>query len=84
MSEPLEDIPQAASVSPWNRPMVCTTIGLVGNIALSAGKLVFGLLAGSAALVADGFHSLADVLSDPMDTTASKPWAPPWWPSSCF
>jgi cation diffusion facilitator family transporter len=64
MSEPLEDIPQAASVSPWNRPMVCTTIGLVGNIALSAGKLVFGLLAGSAALVADGFHSLADVLSD--------------------
>jgi cation diffusion facilitator family transporter len=38
--------------------------GLVGNILLSAGKLTFGVLAGSAALVADGFHSLADVLSD--------------------
>jgi cation diffusion facilitator family transporter len=44
--------------------MVCTAVGLAGNIALSAGKLIFGLLAGSAALVADGFHSLADVLSD--------------------
>jgi cation diffusion facilitator family transporter len=44
--------------------MVCTTIGLVGNMLLSGGKLAFGVLAGSAALVADGFHSLADVLSD--------------------
>lgn len=48
----------------WYRPVVCTTAGLFGNIALSAGKLAFGVLAGSAALVADGFHSLADVLSD--------------------
>jgi len=48
----------------WYRPVVCTTAGLVGNILLSAGKLAFGVLAGSAALVADGFHSLADVLSD--------------------
>lgn len=48
----------------WLRPMVCTTLGLVGNILLSAGKLAFGTFAGSAALVADGFHSLADVLSD--------------------
>ena len=46
------------------RPMVCTTVGLFGNILLSGGKLAFGVLAGSAALVADGFHSLADVLSD--------------------
>ena len=44
--------------------MVCTTVGLVGNMLLSGGKLAFGVLAGSAALVADGFHSLADVLSD--------------------
>ncbi len=48
----------------WYRPVVCTTTGLVGNVLLSAGKLFFGVLAGSAALVADGFHSLADVLSD--------------------
>lgn len=48
----------------WQRPMVCTAVGLVGNALLSVGKLVFGVLAGSAALIADGFHSLADVLSD--------------------
>ncbi len=48
----------------WHRPVVCTTTGLLGNILLSAGKLGFGILAGSAALVADGFHSFADVLSD--------------------
>ncbi|MEN8007184.1 MAG: cation diffusion facilitator family transporter [Candidatus Krumholzibacteriota bacterium] len=53
-----------ARTSPWTRPMVCTSVGLVGNILLSVGKLAFGMIAGSAALVADGFHSLADVLSD--------------------
>ena len=51
-------------VSPWVSPMVCTTIGLIGNILLSGGKLAFGMAAGSSALVADGFHSLADVLGD--------------------
>ncbi len=55
---------QTPRSSPWTRPMVCTSVGLVGNILLSGGKLAFGLIAGSAALVADGFHSLADVLSD--------------------
>ena len=64
MSGQPEEARPAAGVAPWLRPMVCTTIGLVGNILLSAGKLAFGVLAGSAALVADGFHSLADVLSD--------------------
>lgn len=46
------------------RPLVCTTLGLVANILLTVAKVAVGLLAGSAALVADGFHSLADVLSD--------------------
>jgi cation diffusion facilitator family transporter len=46
------------------RPVVCTWIGLVGNTLLSATKILVGMLAGSAALVADGYHSLADVLSD--------------------
>ncbi len=45
-------------------PVGCTTVGMAGNIGLSAGKIVFGLTAGSTALIADGFHSLADVLSD--------------------
>lgn len=46
------------------RPLVCTWVGLFGNAVLSAGKIIVGMLAGSAALVADGYHSLADVLSD--------------------
>ncbi len=53
-----------AGGSVWFRPFFCTTIGLVGNAVLSAGKILVGILAGSAALVADGYHSLADVLSD--------------------
>ena len=48
----------------WLSPLVCTITGLVGNFVLTVGKLVVGMLAGSAALVADGFHSLSDVLSD--------------------
>ena len=48
----------------WDDPLVCTAVGLVGNTVLTVGKIVFGTVAGSAALVADGFHSLADVLSD--------------------
>ncbi len=46
------------------QPMICTWFGLGGNILLSAGKIIVGMFAGSAALIADGYHSLADVLSD--------------------
>lgn len=46
------------------RPVFCTWVGLVGNALLSAGKILVGMMTGSAALVADGYHSLADVLSD--------------------
>ena len=48
----------------WMRPVICTMAGLIGNALLSGGKLIIGFWAGSVALVADGFHSLADVLSD--------------------
>lgn len=44
--------------------MVCTWIGLVGNSLLAAAKIVIGYVGASAALIADGYHSLADVLSD--------------------
>ena len=53
-----------AAVPRWREPVFCTGVGLVGNIALAGVKLSVGLLAGSAALVADGFHSFSDVLSD--------------------
>lgn len=41
-----------------------TYIGLVLNVALSALKIVIGLLAASLALVADGIHSLSDMVTD--------------------
>ncbi len=46
------------------RPVVCTAVGMVGNVLLTVGKIGIGLLAHSASLVADGFHSLADLLGD--------------------
>lgn len=41
-----------------------TNLGIVGNIVLSAIKLVVGFSAGSLALIADGFHSLSDMATD--------------------
>lgn len=38
--------------------------GLIVNIFLAAGQLVIGVLSHSAALEADGFHTLSDLLSD--------------------
>jgi cation diffusion facilitator family transporter len=37
---------------------------MVGNVILAVGKIVAGILAQSASLVADGFHSFADLASD--------------------
>jgi len=37
---------------------------MVGNAVLAGGKIAVGLLASSASLVADGFHSLADLAGD--------------------
>jgi cation diffusion facilitator family transporter len=41
-----------------------TSLGIGGNIVLSAIKVGFGLFAGSIALVADGIHSLSDMVTD--------------------
>jgi len=46
------------------RATECTVVGMVANLLLTAGKLGVGFVAGSAALVADGVHSFADVVSD--------------------
>ncbi len=69
MSSPIKELnsnPGGAekAVPRLMQPMFCTWLGLAGNILLSAGKIFVGLMAGSAALVADGYHSLADVLGD--------------------
>lgn len=41
-----------------------TQVGTVWDFVLTVGKLIIGLLTNSAALVAEGFHSLADLLFD--------------------
>ncbi len=46
------------------RPTECTLVGMIGNVALTAAKIIVGFLFRSAALVADGVHSFADVVSD--------------------
>ncbi|MEK7989523.1 MAG: cation diffusion facilitator family transporter [Thiotrichaceae bacterium] len=49
-----------------------TLIGVVGNILLSIIKLVFGWLGNSQALIADGIHSLSDLISDAVVLVAAK------------
>ena len=41
-----------------------TNLGIVANIVLSAVKVVVGILVGSIALIADGIHSLSDMVTD--------------------
>lgn len=41
-----------------------TNLGIVVNIVLSGIKIAVGLLSGSLALIADGLHSLSDLLTD--------------------
>ena len=41
-----------------------TLVGAVINLVLAAGKIFFGFVAQSQALIADGIHSLSDLFSD--------------------
>jgi len=47
-------------------------LGAVVNLLLAIVKLLVGLLAHSSALIADGFHSLSDLISDGMVYLAAK------------
>ena len=49
-----------------------TWLGLAKNISLCAGKAVIGVQSNSAALVADAFHSLSDMVSDAVAMVALK------------
>lgn len=49
-----------------------TLVGAVINLLLSIGKIVIGVIGGSPALVADGIHSLSDLLTDIMVVWAAK------------
>ncbi|MFH1842249.1 MAG: cation diffusion facilitator family transporter [bacterium] len=61
---PLETDRIPDSDNRWLRPVTCTVVGMLGNCLLCASKIVVGLLANSTSLVADGFHSLSDLISD--------------------
>ncbi len=54
----------AASNSESARITRITRIGMAGNVVLAAIKLAVGFLVGSISLVADGFHSLSDLMTD--------------------
>ena len=47
-----------------HRPTECTVVGMAVNLLLTVGKIAVGFLSRSTALVADGVHSFADVVSD--------------------
>ncbi len=49
-----------------------TIVGAVINILLSVGKIVIGFASGSQSLIADGVHSLSDLLTDVMVIVAAK------------
>jgi cation diffusion facilitator family transporter len=49
-----------------------TIVGAVVNLVLSIGKVAIGIVGGSPALVADGIHSLSDLLTDIMVVWAAK------------
>lgn len=49
-----------------------TLVGAVVNIVLAVAKIVFGLIGQSQSLIADGVHSLSDLLSDALVLVASK------------
>lgn len=49
-----------------------TIIGVVVNVLLSVIKLIFGWLGQSQALIADGLHSLSDLISDAVILIAAK------------
>jgi len=49
-----------------------TIVGAVINLVLSIGKVLVGVVSASPALVADGIHSLSDLLTDVMVVWAAK------------
>lgn len=59
-------------VARYSEARQITLIGAVSNLILSAIKIAFGLLGQSHALVADGVHSLSDLLSDALVLFASR------------
>jgi cation diffusion facilitator family transporter len=60
-----------------NRIIFVTLVGAVVNIILAAVKLLFGIVAHSQALIADGIHSLTDLVTDFAIIMGAKYWSAP-------
>ncbi len=56
----------------WSAKRRATLIGAAVNLLLAAGKILFGVIGNSQALVADGVHSLSDLLSDGVVLAAAR------------
>lgn len=54
-----------------------TLVGAIGNTILAGGKIFVGKLSGSGALVADGLHSLSDLVSDAAIYFGASLWSQP-------
>ncbi|MCD4749821.1 MAG: cation diffusion facilitator family transporter [Thermoanaerobaculales bacterium] len=54
-----------------------TVVGMGANIVLAAGKIAAGLVGSSAAVVADGVHSLTDLFTDIILLVGTLLWAQP-------
>ncbi len=56
----------------YNEMRTVTVVGAVTNLLLSIAKILAGYIGQSQALIADGVHSLSDLLSDALVLTAAK------------
>lgn len=66
---------KSSPISPQQRYIAIrnvTLIGVIGNILLTIVKLIFGIYGRSQALIADGLHSLSDLISDGVVLVAAK------------
>ncbi len=71
----MNDQPRPAALDARGRYRVVKRVTLVGalvNFVLAVGKLVIGWLGHSQALIADGVHSLSDLLTDAVVLIAAR------------
>jgi len=64
--------PNYSETERYQQSRTVTLVGVVLNLLLAAVKIVIGLLGHSYSLVADGIHSLADLISDGVVLFAAK------------
>lgn len=58
--------------SDWPAKRKVTLVGAVANLGLAVGKVLVGIVGQSQALIADGVHSLSDLISDALVLIAAR------------